>query len=121
MKISEKQQSKIIDLYNSNMSCTKIGKILHINRNTVSNILNKHNIIVINKQNLPKFNERIFDSIDTEEKAYWLGFIFADGYISSKSKYNKMEYKFELSLKGNDSEHLDKFNTFMEHKKIMCL
>ena len=70
-------------------------------------ILQENGIEVINYQNLTKFNENVFDSIDTEEKAYWLGFIFADGYISLKGN------SFELSLKGSDSEHLDKFNKFM--------
>lgn len=27
------------------------------------------------------FNNLYFDSIDSEEKAYWLGFFYADGYI----------------------------------------
>lgn len=74
---------------------------------------------VINHQKKVKFNEHVFDSIDTEEKAYWLGFIFADGYIdSSPLDPNKRSvYNFELSLKADDSPHLDKFNTFMEHIK----
>ena len=59
-----------------------------------------------------------FDVIDTEEKAYWLGFIYADGYISSIDKAG-----FEIALKAEDSNHLHKFNRFMEHKrqcKIRC-
>lgn len=31
------------------------------------------------------FNDRYFQNIDSQEKAYWLGFIFADGYITSHS------------------------------------
>ena len=63
-------------------------------------------------QNKTKFNENIFDCIDTEEKAYWLGFIFADGSIRSNGSFI-----FELSLKGSDINHLHKFNTFMGHIK----
>lgn len=76
--------------------------------------LRKNGIYVENKQNAVKFNQNVFDCIDTEEKAYWLGFLYADGYIS-KLNHNKSDYHFELSLKGEDVEHLNKFNRFMEH------
>lgn len=70
-------------------------------------------ITIVNKQNMCKFNEHIFDNIDTEEKAYWLGFIFADGYISSlNAKYKNV---FELSLSIKDLNHIKKFNSFMEY------
>lgn len=28
------------------------------------------------------FNENIFSVIDTPEKAYWAGFLYADGYLT---------------------------------------
>ncbi|MGM9535052.1 MAG: hypothetical protein ACI3VR_07355, partial [Intestinibacter sp.] len=67
------------------------------------------------KWNRPKFNEHIFDVIDTEEKAYWLGFIFADGYIGSTplEPNKKSVYNFELSLKLEDTSHLEKFKSFI--------
>lgn len=76
-------------------------------------------IEIINYQNETKFNKHIFDVIDTEEKAYWLGFIFADGYIDSSplEENKKSRYGFEISLKGSDAEHLHKFNEFMGHNK----
>lgn len=45
---------------------------------------------------LKTYNENIFDSIDSEEKAYWLGFIYADGYISSDPLNGISHYHFEL-------------------------
>lgn len=31
-------------------------------------------------------NENYFENIDTEDKAYWLGFIYADGFITKRKK-----------------------------------
>jgi len=51
-----------------------------------------------------KYN--FFNVIDTEEKAYWLGFITADGHISDR------ELRIQLSIK--DKNHLEKFLTAIE-------
>lgn len=56
-----------------------------------------------------------FDVIDTEERAYWLGFMFADGYISYSEKNMKKgqlatTYCVGIKLKWSDKEHLKKFN-----------
>jgi hypothetical protein len=88
-------------------SLTKISKKYGISRDRFAARLKKAGIEVVNYQNTPKFNYEIFDNIDSEEKAYWLGFIFADGYVSEKG------YHFEISLKLEDKEHLEKFNKFI--------
>ena len=49
----------------------------------------------------------IFNKIDTEEKAYWLGFLYADGSVGSK------EDKIELGLAEKDFHHIEKFKTFI--------
>lgn len=53
------------------------------------------------------FNEDYFENIDTEEKAYWLGFIAADGCIVKSSNYNS--YRLYINLGSNDKNHLQKF------------
>ena len=55
------------------------------------------------------FDNTVFDSIDTEEKAYWLGFLYADGAIS----FNKSNH-CELSLQLLDAKHLYKFKQFLK-------
>ena len=52
-------------------------------------------------------NEHFFDTIDTQEKAYWLGFLFADGNVSNISN------TVSISLKGDDIAHLEKFKIFI--------
>ena len=96
-------------------SLTTFCKKWHLCLSHFTKYLKKNGVFVVNHQNELKFNENIFDVIDTEEKAYWLGFLFADGYISSKQN-KKTDYQFELSLKGEDVNHLHKFNQFMGHK-----
>jgi hypothetical protein len=49
-----------------------------------------------------------FSIIDSEEKAYWLGFIAADGSVSINPSNNSCEVA--IKLQGNDAEHLKKFN-----------
>ena len=57
------------------------------------------------------FNEKYFDTIDDEYKAYWLGFIWCDGYMAVRHRNNRVSYEFKLSLKEDDYKHLEKFNT----------
>lgn len=98
------------------ISLTKMSKKYEIGRWTLTDRFKKLGINIVNKQNELKFDNTVFDSIDSEEKAYWLGFIFADGYISSYNEGEKPIYNFELSLKSSDKEHLHKFNKFMKHR-----
>ena len=70
------------------------------------------------KFNIYSFDETIFDSIDTEEKAYWLGFIFADGCIlSSPLNSTTPKYVFTMCLALIDTGHLFKLENFMQVDK----
>lgn len=53
-------------------------------------------------------NYHYFDIIDTEEKAYWLGFMTADGWISQNKKTGAGAIGIELQY--SDIGHLRKFN-----------
>lgn len=50
------------------------------------------------------FDDKFFKKIDSHEKAYWLGFIYADGNISSK-KSGKV---FQIALANKDGEHVER-------------
>lgn len=53
------------------------------------------------------FSEQIFQKINNPEKAYWLGFLYADGYIMSQG------HSFGCTLQAQDKEHLIKFLKFL--------
>lgn len=61
-----------------------------------------------------KINKNKLDVIDTEEKAYWIGFIWCDGYNAIRHRSGKTNYEFKLSLQESDIGHLEKFRDFME-------
>ena len=51
-----------------------------------------------------KINKNFFNKIDTEEKAYFLGFLYADGYNNTDRN------SVALSLKEDDKEILEKYS-----------
>lgn len=53
------------------------------------------------------YNKDYFENIDNEEKAYWLGFIYADGCITTQDR-------FAIGLAKVDSKHLEKFAKCIE-------
>jgi hypothetical protein len=53
-------------------------------------------------------DEDYFEIIDTPEKAYWLGFIYADGFIESK-RAGFGNQKLGITIAECDADHLDKF------------
>ena len=103
-------------LANEELNIQEICKKYNVSHSTFPKYLKDYLGIKIEKRVKSNFNNKIFDCIDTEEKAYWLGFIFADGTISSNPlKENKKKvYTFELSLKQDDINHLEKFKELLK-------
>lgn len=88
---------------NTQVSVTKISVKYKIDRGRFAKYLSQQGIVIVNRQNVQAINCDYFQTIDSEEKAYWLGFLFADGYVSYKTNH------IELSLQINDLNHLRKF------------
>lgn len=94
-------KSTLEKLIREGHSITNIGKLLNVHRVTVGNYLKKYKI---NKKSL-QFNENFFESIDSEDKAYWLGFIMADGCVSLTYRP-----KLVIKLATKDRSHLSKWH-----------
>lgn len=56
-------------------------------------------------------NDHVFDVIDTPEKAYWLGFLMADGNVYFKHGY--AEAMLQVNLARIDEGHIEKLRTFL--------
>lgn len=56
-----------------------------------------------------------FNLIDNAEKAYWLGFLYADGSVTEIKRKNSVNsMTLDISLKQDDVGHLEKFNCALQ-------
>lgn len=65
--------------------------------------------LFISKYGKYHVNENYFELIDNEWKAYWLGFLYADGCVISKVENGKYKNVVSIALKHDDIGHLQKF------------
>lgn len=93
-------EQQIVDGYSNHLPTFQIAESLGICRNTVANVLKRNGIALRSHARRYSFNDNFFASIDTEEKAYWLGFITADGCVTSGRV-------LQVSLAQKDERHLD--------------
>ena len=107
----EETLSIAINMYKEGKSLTQIGKELNVNRKRLSKEFKKLGITIIQNGQKYAYDYSVFKKIDTEEKAYWLGFLYADGYVN-------IEKGIELTLAEYDYDHLVKFRKFMGDESI---
>ena len=90
------KETLVCDLY-SQMSTGELAKKFNITTTTVRNILKRNGCKAHPlgwKLNKYSIDQSYFENIDTEEKAYFLGLMGSDGYVSSKGN------RVEISLSG---------------------
>lgn len=100
---------------NNEISIINCAKKYKIGKNTLYNYLKENNLIKNQKeyQKDISFDKNFFDNIDSEEKAYWLGFLMADGWtrlnngkpsqtgIEIQKKDIEILHNFKKSIKSN--------------------
>lgn len=64
-------------------------------------------------------NQNYFENIDNEWKAYWLGFLYADGCVILNEKDGKFKYSVSISLKIGDKFHLEKFLNSLQSDAVI--
>ena len=111
INFTEEQINFIIQAYTEQQKSMKdIGALFGVGKGVISRILKEHNIQARSHPHLYKANYQIFKNIDTAEKAYWLGFIAADG-CNYQREHNSSVI---INIHRQDKEHLEKFRYFME-------
>jgi len=110
------------------LTVREISKIINCSEDTVSIYLRKFGYKIDHERariagKKYHYNERIFHDIDTAEKAYWLGFITADGCIENIQRKRKDgtiydNYRLCFCLSKKDENHLKKFRKFIGDTSI---
>lgn len=89
------------------MTAEEISKKIGCGNSTIWKLLTKHNIY-INYQY--KINEEYFTKINTEDKAYFLGLMYADGNVAQNCK------SFRISLVEKDKHILETFIKYLNYE-----
>lgn len=87
---------------NENYTIKEAAEKLNVYYRTLINHLSKHPEKRTGYKGKKNVDSNYFDIIDTEHKAYWLGFLTADGYLSNKDT-------LELTLSEKDVNHIELF------------
>jgi hypothetical protein len=105
---------EVLTQYSLLKNIHKVANYFNMSVNPIKKILKINGIDLTNRRF--DVNHNYFDIIDTEEKSYWLGFLYADGHIRERKSGNSLEMK--LSIK--DKKHLELFRKSIEsnHKII---
>lgn len=110
----ENEINDILDKFNNlNFSIRKLAMLYNHDVETIRNLLINNGISDIkknSKHHLIKydFNHDYFENIDTENKAYWLGFLYADGCVTNKNSKGE-NCCLLCTLSSKDKLHLEKF------------
>lgn len=106
----ESQISRIVSLYKQGISAKQLGFKFGIDKRRVQKWADKAGALRTLEQShrLKFIDEHIFDVVDDQYKAYWLGFLYADAYNHEGNG------SINLCLKGSDINHIKKYVNFFK-------
>lgn len=106
------EDNLVIQRYFELKNLKKVAKSFGVSLRPIKRILKENNLVVTNRRY--NVNHNYFEVIDTEDKAYWLGFLYADGCVRKTKSGSQVVLK--LSQKDEDHLNLFKKNIESEHK-----
>lgn len=107
-KIPHSEDKNIVNLYLEGKTSIEIASLYDVTDNAILKLLNRLGIDTSNRSDIysPVKHLNYFENIDTEKKAYLLGFITADGNITIPTKRPNSKV-FQLEIQKRDREILE--------------
>lgn len=115
-KLSDEFIKQMHEEYESGLSTIQLGKKYDRNPGTIYNAFKRKGYKTRNHREKSikyKRNSNYFNEIDTPEKAYWLGLMYADGYVSKKGS----SYMMGIALQYSEKPLLEQFAKDMESEQ----
>ena len=108
--MAQQDISNIIELYNSGKSQIKIASQFNCSQTLISKILIENKVKTrVSKKVTYDMNKDFFKVINSEESAYFLGLLYADGCVSIR----KCGYTASIKLHSRDQVIIEKFRDIM--------
>lgn len=111
IKFTKENIDFIINEYNKGKQQFEIAKELNCSQTAISGVLKRYNIPtrIGKKIKYNDVNISFFKEINSQESAYYLGLLYADGCVQSKNN----AYQITLKLKSDDQIIIEKFRDIM--------
>lgn len=100
--LTKDKEIEIVDKYNQGVSISQLSREYNIYWRGIKNILINNGVTT---RTFYHIDENYFDVIDTPNKAYILGFLYADG--ANTSNYDRPRYCVSICLKQDDYKILE--------------
>ena len=114
-RLSHQEKNELFKMFETgDYTGTKLSEIFNVTPNAVCSLLKRNGYKSKSPSELKRkypIQEDFFDKIDTEEKAYVLGLLYADGYNNTDRN------SVSLGLKETDKEVLDKITALIQPTK----
>ena len=114
-RLSHQERTELFKLYETgSYTGTDLSEIFPTSKEAINALLRRNGYKPKPQSELQRkypINENFFDKIDTEEKAYILGLLYADGYNNTDRN------SVSLGLKESDKEILEKITNLIQPTK----
>lgn len=119
-RLTDVQKIEIVEKYQTGKyTCVQLGREYGITGSSIGSLLKTRNIQINNDQTKLQrkytLQEDYFDKIDTEDKAYFLGWLYSDG-----CNYPKLNRVF-IAIQAEDKEILNRLNNFIGSNRPLLI
>ena len=106
------ERVRFVERYNAGENAQDIAKSINASRASIARFLSREPSAKWRGRRTFEFNQNYFSQIDSEEKAYFLGFIYADGYNCP----NKHTRYMQIEIQCRDDYILKQFASMLQYK-----